>query len=214
MIAAADRELALDVIAAANELLDLQLVVGTTGNVSVRSGAWLWITPTRTPYRGLRAGDLACVEVATGRTVGAAVPSRELAAPPRDLPRSRGRVRRRPHAQPARDGLELPRPRPRPWHRGPALLRPRSGADVPGAAGRLRFAGVGRPCGARGQPRRAPRRPRGRRGRRHTRPRGHARRDRRARGARRLAPARRGERQRPPIRAAFMNSHRQPRRGT
>ena len=75
MFAALDRELALDVIAAAGELLDLRLVVGTTGNVSVRSGGRLWITPTRTDYRGLRAGDLASADVESGRRLGGAVPS-------------------------------------------------------------------------------------------------------------------------------------------
>jgi L-fuculose-phosphate aldolase len=54
------------------------LVVGTVGNVSVRTGPTAHITPTRTDYADMRARDLVMVDVATGVTLGDGTPSREL----------------------------------------------------------------------------------------------------------------------------------------
>jgi ribulose-5-phosphate 4-epimerase/fuculose-1-phosphate aldolase len=66
------------VVEAARRLADQGLVVGTTGNVSARIAARVWITPTRTPYAALRPGDLAGVELVSGRRLSGATPSMEL----------------------------------------------------------------------------------------------------------------------------------------
>jgi L-fuculose-phosphate aldolase len=67
------------VIDAARGLLHDGLVVGTVGNVSVRRGDRVRITPTRVPYERMTAQDLVTVEVADGRIVLAPhPPSREL----------------------------------------------------------------------------------------------------------------------------------------
>jgi L-fuculose-phosphate aldolase len=52
-------------------------VVGTVGNVSVRDGDVLRITPTRRDYATMRRRDLVTVGLADGRPTGG-VPSREL----------------------------------------------------------------------------------------------------------------------------------------
>jgi L-fuculose-phosphate aldolase len=67
-----------EIVEAARRFVARRLVVGTTGNVSARIGGRVWITPTRTPYAGLRPSDLAGVELASGRPLSGAVPSTEL----------------------------------------------------------------------------------------------------------------------------------------
>lgn len=54
------------------------LVVGTVGNISVRTAATLCITPSRTEYTSMRPRDLVEVDVETGAPLGSGVPSREL----------------------------------------------------------------------------------------------------------------------------------------
>ncbi|WP_051471037.1 class II aldolase/adducin family protein [Patulibacter minatonensis] len=54
------------------------LVVGTVGNVSVRTGPTVHVTPTRTGYAAMCARDLVMVDVASGVVLGAGTPSREL----------------------------------------------------------------------------------------------------------------------------------------
>lgn len=66
------------VVAGARALVDRGLVVGSVGNVSVRSAEGMRITPTRVPYDRLRARDV--VDVALDGTVlgrAAHAPSRE-----------------------------------------------------------------------------------------------------------------------------------------
>lgn len=66
-----------DLIAAARAMAADGLVVGTVGNVSVRQGDRVRITPTRARYAALRRRHLATVDLA-GEHVGGGVPSREL----------------------------------------------------------------------------------------------------------------------------------------
>lgn len=73
-----DRSLLHGAIEVARALEPEGLVVGTVGNVSVRTGPTAHVTPTRTPYAQMRARDLVMVDVATGTTLGDGVPSREL----------------------------------------------------------------------------------------------------------------------------------------
>lgn len=75
---ASDRSLLGDAIRVAQALEPEGLVVGTVGNVSVRTGPTVHVTPTRTDYASMRARDLVMVDVATGVTLGNGVPSREL----------------------------------------------------------------------------------------------------------------------------------------
>ncbi|MEV4421693.1 class II aldolase/adducin family protein [Patulibacter sp. NPDC049589] len=73
-----DRRLLRDAVDVARALEAEGLVVGTVGNVSVRTGPTAHITPTRTGYARMTARDLVMVDVATGGTVGAGTASREL----------------------------------------------------------------------------------------------------------------------------------------
>lgn len=73
-----DRSLLSGAIEVARALEPEGLVVGTVGNVSVRTGPTAHVTPTRTAYADLRVRDLVTVDVATGVTLGNGVPSREL----------------------------------------------------------------------------------------------------------------------------------------
>ncbi|MDO9408017.1 class II aldolase/adducin family protein, partial [Patulibacter sp.] len=75
---ASDRSLLGDAIRVAQTLEPEGLVVGTVGNVSVRTGPTAHVTPTRTDYASMRARDLVMVDVATGVTLGNGTPSREL----------------------------------------------------------------------------------------------------------------------------------------
>jgi L-fuculose-phosphate aldolase len=70
--------LKLEIVRAARRLLDLQLVIGTTGNVSARAGDVIWITPTRTPYETMRPEQLTPVDAVGGRNLGTGRPSGEL----------------------------------------------------------------------------------------------------------------------------------------
>lgn len=73
-----DRLLLRDAIDVARTLEPEGLVVGTVGNVSVRTGPTAHVTPTRTGYAAMTARDLVMVDVATGVPLGDGVPSREL----------------------------------------------------------------------------------------------------------------------------------------
>lgn len=73
-----DRRLLSAAVDVARRLEPEGLVVGTVGNVSVRTGPTLHVTPTRTPYARMTARDLVMVDVATGVTLGNGTPSREL----------------------------------------------------------------------------------------------------------------------------------------
>jgi L-fuculose-phosphate aldolase len=73
-----DRALLPAAVEVARALEPEGLVVGTVGNVSVRTGPTLHVTPTRTDYATMRARDLVMVDVATGVTLGSGTPSREL----------------------------------------------------------------------------------------------------------------------------------------
>jgi L-fuculose-phosphate aldolase len=71
------RALLREAIEVARTLEPEGLVVGTVGNVSVRIGDELRITPTRTSYGSMRARDLVAVDLGSGETTGG-TPSREL----------------------------------------------------------------------------------------------------------------------------------------
>ncbi|MCW3038950.1 MAG: class aldolase/adducin family protein [Solirubrobacterales bacterium] len=72
------RALVRDAVRVARGLEAEGLVVGTVGNVSVRTGAALRITPSRTAYADMRSRDLVEVDLASGATAGRGTPSREL----------------------------------------------------------------------------------------------------------------------------------------
>jgi L-fuculose-phosphate aldolase len=67
------------VVETARQMAARQLVVNTSGNVSVRAGAWLAITPSAMPYELMRAEDVCLVDIATGAPEpGSLMPSSEL----------------------------------------------------------------------------------------------------------------------------------------
>jgi ribulose-5-phosphate 4-epimerase/fuculose-1-phosphate aldolase len=65
------------VVAAARRMVELDLVVGSLGNVSARAGDRVLITPTASPYERMRARQLVALDVRTGRPLSRGVPSRE-----------------------------------------------------------------------------------------------------------------------------------------
>lgn len=70
----------LAVVETARHMAARQLVVNTSGNVSVRAGAWLAITPSALPYERMRAEDVCVVDIASGTPEpGGLLPSSELA---------------------------------------------------------------------------------------------------------------------------------------
>ena len=73
-----DRRLLAAAVDAARRLEPEGLVVGTVGNVSVRTGPTIHVTPTRTAYADMHERDLVMVDVAAGVSLGAGTPSREL----------------------------------------------------------------------------------------------------------------------------------------
>lgn len=66
------------VVNTAQRMLDLGLVIGTTGNVSARQGPMIWITPTREAYETLEPAQLTAVDLAGVSSPYATQPSREL----------------------------------------------------------------------------------------------------------------------------------------
>ncbi len=68
----------LQLIACAQEMAARGLVVGRVGNVSVRRGDRVLITPSRVPYAGMRPADLVVVDLTGRRLQGARAASREL----------------------------------------------------------------------------------------------------------------------------------------
>jgi len=74
----ADRRLLRGAVEVARALEPEGLVVGTVGNVSVRTGPTAHVTPTRTAYAGMRDRDLVMIDIVSGTTLGRGTPSREL----------------------------------------------------------------------------------------------------------------------------------------
>lgn len=69
----------LAVVETARRMAARQLVVNTSGNVSVRAGAWLAITPSAMPYERMQPQDVCLVDIASGTPEsGSLVPSSEL----------------------------------------------------------------------------------------------------------------------------------------
>src|SRR5689334_16622826 len=67
------------VVATARRMSEQRLVVNTSGNVSVRAGSWLAITPSGMPYERMSPADICLVDIATGATErGSLMPSTEL----------------------------------------------------------------------------------------------------------------------------------------
>lgn len=83
------RRLAAEVVACAQEMASRGLVVGSVGNVSVRSGDRVLITPSRLPYARMRRKDLVAVSL-DGEVRGKSLP------PSRELPLHLAVYRRRP----------------------------------------------------------------------------------------------------------------------
>ncbi|MGH3438553.1 MAG: class II aldolase/adducin family protein [Sciscionella sp.] len=72
---AADRD---DVVATCGRMLADGLVVGTSGNVSLRRGDQVLITPTAVDYRTLTSSALPVVDLAGDRVAGHLAPTSEL----------------------------------------------------------------------------------------------------------------------------------------
>src|SRR3982751_5004321 len=67
------------VVETARRMSERALVVNTSGNVSVRAGAWLAITPSAVPYERMSPDDVCLVDIATGEPDRASLmPSTEL----------------------------------------------------------------------------------------------------------------------------------------
>ena len=67
------------VVAAAQRMVERGLVINTSGNVSVRVGATIAITPSGAAYETMAPADICLVDVASGEQVdGALLPSSEL----------------------------------------------------------------------------------------------------------------------------------------
>ena len=67
------------IVAHARRMLDDGLVVGTSGNLSVRRGELVAVTPTGIDYRELTADQVGVFGLDGGRVEGRAQPSSELA---------------------------------------------------------------------------------------------------------------------------------------
>lgn len=67
-----------DVVAFAQRMVRDRLVVGTSGNISVRSGDLLAVTPSGTDYETLRPQDVVVVDLAGARIDGELAPTVEL----------------------------------------------------------------------------------------------------------------------------------------
>jgi len=73
---AAEREA---VVAVARRMASSGLVINTSGNVSVRAGRWIAITPGSMDYEAMSPADVCLVDVGTGEAeVNSRVPSSEL----------------------------------------------------------------------------------------------------------------------------------------
>lgn len=70
------------VVETARRMADSGLIINTAGNVSVRAGSWIAITPNALPYETMTPADVCLVDIATGRedaeASGARLPSSEL----------------------------------------------------------------------------------------------------------------------------------------
>ncbi|CAG0981307.1 L-fuculose-phosphate aldolase [Burkholderiales bacterium] len=67
------------VVEAARRMVDSGLVINTSGNVSVRVGGTIAITPSRVPYETMTPADVCLVDIASGEQAdGALLPSSEL----------------------------------------------------------------------------------------------------------------------------------------
>jgi L-fuculose-phosphate aldolase len=65
------------VVRTARAMFDRGLVVATQGNVSVREGDLIWITPTALPYPSMRADDVVGIDFDGARHAGGREPSSE-----------------------------------------------------------------------------------------------------------------------------------------
>lgn len=65
-----------EMVAVARSLFDRGYTFGTAGNLSVRAGERVWVTPTNSSFASLKADALAEVDLA-GNTMGAVKPSKE-----------------------------------------------------------------------------------------------------------------------------------------
>ena len=72
------RTLRAELIGCAREMEARGLVAGRVGNVSVRSGNSVLITPSRQPYARMRPGDLVAIDLCGMRLSGTRPASREL----------------------------------------------------------------------------------------------------------------------------------------
>jgi L-fuculose-phosphate aldolase len=66
-------------VAGGRRLADRGLVTGSVGNLSVRDGERVLVTPTRVPYEAMTEDDLVTVALDGRRLAGRHAPSRELA---------------------------------------------------------------------------------------------------------------------------------------
>src|SRR5262245_26882554 len=67
------------VVDAARRMAASGLVINTSGNVSVRAGDWIAITPASMDYDAMSAEDICLVDIGTGQTErGSRLPSSEL----------------------------------------------------------------------------------------------------------------------------------------
>jgi L-ribulose-5-phosphate 4-epimerase len=64
------------IVSAARSLFDRGYSYGTSGNISVRDGARVWITPTNSSFGTLRPEEMAVVDP-DGNSIGSAKPSKE-----------------------------------------------------------------------------------------------------------------------------------------
>lgn len=66
-------------VAGGRRLAARGLVCGSVGNLSVREGGRVLVTPTRVPYEAMTEGDVVTVDLDGERIAGRHAPSRELA---------------------------------------------------------------------------------------------------------------------------------------
>ena len=98
-----------ELVATARRTVADGLVVGTSGNVSVRVGDTVLVTPTGVPYDRLAPDDVTGVDLSGRQVLGTLPPDERTAHASGGLPRHR-RPRRRPHPRRPRDGRLHARP--------------------------------------------------------------------------------------------------------
>ena len=126
-----------EIVAAAQEMLRLGLVAGTSGNMSAREGELVHITPSGLPYPEMTEADLVTLSAAGDVVEGRARAVERAARAPRRIRGAARRGRDRAHPQRARHRLELPRRAARHRDRGDRAGRRRCRADRALRADRL-----------------------------------------------------------------------------